>query len=84
MTLFNGRKDVDYYEIQVLDADMNPVPFATGERIFNVGHLSRKVVDVYISSKDEDRAIYVCSRSKSIEDNGSRTILSSRICSKSK
>ena len=84
MTIFNGREEVDYYEIQVLDKDMEPVPFATGDRIFQVGHLKRKVVDVYISSKDEERAVYICSRSKSLMDDYSTTIVSSRICSKSK
>ena len=84
MTLFNARSDVDYYEIQVLDKDMNPVPFATGERIFNIGHLRRKVIDVYISSKDEERAVYICSRSKSLGEDVSRATISSRICSKSK
>ncbi len=84
MTLFNARGDVDYYEVQVLDGDMNPVPFASGERIYNINHLRRKVVDVYISSKDEARAVYICSRSKSLAGEGSRTVLSSRICSKAK
>jgi len=84
MTIFNGREEVDYYEIQVLDKDMEPVPFATGDRIFQVGHQKRKVVDVYISSKDEKRAVYICSRSKSLMDDYSTTIVSSRICSKSK
>lgn len=84
MTLFNAREDVDYYEIQVLDEEMNSVPFATGERIYNIDHLRRKVIDVYVSSKDLDRAVYICSRSKSLAQGGGITILSSRICSKSK
>jgi hypothetical protein len=84
MTLFNAREDVSYYEIQVLDEEFNPVPFATGERIQQVNHLRRKVIDVYISSKDKERAVYICSRSKSLEGTGSNTVLSSRICSKAK
>ena len=84
MKLFNSRGDIDYYEIQVLDKDFNPVPFASSERIFNVGHLNRKVVDVYISSADIERAVYICSRSKSLSGFESKTIVASRICSKSK
>jgi len=84
MKLFNSRGDVEYYEIQVLDKDFNPVPFASSERIFNVGHLKRKVVDVYISTTDVERAVYICSRSKSLAGNESKTVVASRICSKSK
>lgn len=84
MTLFNSREDVDYYEIQVLDQEMMEIPFATGERIYNIDHLRRKVIDVYVSSKDLDRAVYICSRSKTVAKRGSYTILSSRICSKSR
>ena len=82
MTLFNARDDVEYYEIQVLDSEFEPVPFATGERIYHLNHLRRKVIDVYISSKDEERAVYICSRSKSLAGSTSTTVLSSRICSK--
>ena len=84
MKLFNSRGDVDYYEIQVLDSDFNSVPFASSERIVNVKHLKRKVVDVYISTADVKRAVYICSRSKSLADNESKTVVASRICSKSK
>lgn len=82
MVLFNARDDVEYYEIQVLDGEFNPVPFATGERLYHLNHLRRKVIDVYISSKDEERAVYICSRSKSLQGSGNNTVLSSRICSK--
>ena len=84
MTLFNARDDVGYYEIQVLDSEFRPVPFATGERIHQIDHLRRKVIDIYISSKDEDRAVYICSRSKSLQGDRNVTVLSSRICSKAK
>ena len=84
MKLFNSRGDIEYYEIQVLDVDFNPVPYASAERIMNVGHLKRKVVDIYVSSNDIERAVYICSRSKSLEGSESKTVVASRICSKSK
>ena len=84
MKLFNSRGDVEFYEIQVLDTDFKSVPFASSERIVHVGHLKRKVVDVYIAVKDIERAVYICSRSKSLSDDKSKTVVASRICSKSK
>lgn len=84
MKLFNSRGDVDYYELQVLDTEFQPVPYASAERIMNVGHLKRKVVDIYVSSNDIERAVYICSRSKSLSDMESKTVVASRICSKSK
>ena len=84
MMLWNSRQDVEYYELQVLDAEMEPIRFATNEKIIRVPYLKRKTVNVYISARDKDRAVYVCSRSKILADNDSRTVVSSRICSKAK
>ena len=33
MTMFNARKDVDYFEIGVFDDEWNPVPFAASAKI---------------------------------------------------
>jgi len=85
MVLLNKRKDVTYYEIKVFDENWETVPFAlpTGV-IINIKHLERKKIEVYIREKDINRARYICSRSKLIVEGGSKTSLSSRICSKIK
>lgn len=85
MTLFNNRKDVQYYKVSVFDAEWNTVPFSTGsDKIIKVSHLQRKKVSVYIRDKDADRVTYVCSRSKSLLDGQRETFVASRICSKIK
>lgn len=84
LKLFNGRRDVEYYEIQVLDDEMNGVMFATNERIIRVEYLQTTEVDVYIREQDVGTAVYVCSKSKLLAGNDTATVVSSRICSKLK
>lgn len=84
MTLFNKRSDVEYYEIGVFNADWNPVPFAVQDKIIRIKHLEKKKIDIYIREKDRKDAVYICSKSKLIVTGGSRTSISSRICSKIK
>lgn len=84
LRLFNGRRDVEYYEIQVLDKEMNGVTFATKERIVKVDYLKSLEVDVYIREQDKSKALYVCSKSKLLAGNDTATVVSSRICSKLK
>ena len=84
LKLFNGRRDVSYYEIQVLDENMNGVMFATNERVIRVDYLKTAEVDVYIREQDIDTAVYICSKSKLLAGNGTATVVSSRICSKLK
>ena len=84
LELFNSRSDVGYYEIGVFDEDMNPVKFATAERIIPVDHLRRVKVDIFIREQDRDKAVYICSKSKHPKDTGTKTLIASRICSKIK
>ena len=84
MNLFNARKDVEYYELGVFDSEWNKVPFAVQDKITRVKYLEKKKIDIYIREKDRKKAVYVCSKSKLIVDGGSKTSLSSRICSKIK
>lgn len=85
MYLYNNRKDVEYYEVSVYDKDWVPIKFSVGEgKIVHVSYLERKSVDVYIRKKDQRRAVYVCSQSKSRVGEKGVTFLSSRICSKIK
>ena len=85
MMLFNRREDVTYYEIEVFDKEWNKIPFAASARILTVNYLERKSFDVYIRSKDKDKAVYVCTRSKLIKDDNDEkelSVIASRICSK--
>ena len=84
MTLYNARKDVEYYQVKVFDGDWNKIPFAVKEKIIYIKHQERKKIDVYIKEEDKDRAVYICSRSKLILEGGGKTAVESRICSKIK
>jgi len=84
MEMFNKRSDVEYYEVAVFDQEWFPIPFVTSYRVFKLKYLSRVKFDVYIRKKDKDRAVYVCSRSKVVEDYLANAGISSMICSKFK
>lgn len=82
MSIFNTRKDVDYYEVSVLDKDMNPVDFAVTDKIIHVPHLAKRKVEVYIRKNDLNRVVYICSTSKLLVEGSTGASVSSRICSK--
>lgn len=84
MELFNARDDVTYYQIGVFDADFNKVPFATSEKIIKIAHLGRRTVDVFIRERDQQKVVYICSKSKLLSKGSATTSISSRICSKIK
>jgi hypothetical protein len=84
LTIFNARKDVNYYELSVWDKDWNSIPFATQSRVLNIEYTKRKKFKIYIRKKDIDRVVYVCSLSKLISDKEQKTSISSKICSKIK
>lgn len=85
MVLYNTRDDVDYYQIQVLDVEFNPIAFAidSGQsNTVNVQFRKRKKVSVYVPSNQSGRVVYVCSKSLILKENETASVLSSRICSK--
>ena len=82
MRMFNKRQDVEWYEVGVFDAKMQPVPFVTGYRILQVKYLSHVTFDVYIRAADAKKAKYVCSQSKLRRGKTEGTVIASRICSK--
>lgn len=85
MTLFNMRKDVEYYEFGVFNAEWEKVPFAMQEeKVMRFKHLEKKKVDIYIREKDKEEVVYICSKSKLIVTGRAKTSVSSRICSKVK
>ena len=84
MTLFNMRKDVEYYEFGVFNAEWEKVPFAMQQKIMRFKHLEKKKVDIYIREKDKEEVVYICSKSKLVVTGTEKTSVSSRICSKVK
>ncbi len=84
MELFNSRNDVTFYELSVFDGNWNPMPFATTDRIIEVGYLQRKNIEIYVRAKDKDKIVYICSKSKLSPVGDQITVISSRICSKVK
>jgi len=84
MDLFNGRTDVEYYGIEVFDADWNKVAFATEAKILRLKHLDSTKVNIYIREKDRNKAVYICSVSKLLGEGSSLTMVASKICSKIK
>ena len=84
MLLFNNRKEISYYSIGVFDKEWEPVKFATENRIVKMEHLERKTITVYIRKEDKDKALYICSKSKTLVDYAQTSIVTSRICSKIK
>ena len=83
MEMFNKRKDVQWYEISVLDKDFKTIPFVTSYYVLKLKYLAHAKFDVYINSKDIPRAEYICSRSKLMGES-TAPIISSRICSRFK
>lgn len=84
MTLFNLRKDVEYYEFGVFNAEWEKVPFAMQNKVMRFKHLEKKKIDIYIREKDKEEVVYICSKSKLIVTGRAKTSVSSRICSKVK
>lgn len=84
MTLLNRREDVEYFSFQVFDENFEPIPFATSQRTIRLKYLSRKKIDIFIQQKDVNQILYICSKSESVIKKETKTVVSSRICSKVK
>ena len=84
VTLFNKRKDVEFYELGVFDSDFGVVDFVTAYRIFPVRYLGYVNLDIYVKESDRKKVTYICTRSKLRSDSNQGAIVASRICSKVK
>ena len=82
MTLFNKREDAFIYEIRVLDKAFEPVKFATSERLVRLEYLQRRKIDIYIHKRDLEQVMYLCSTSRILAEDRTRTVISSNVCSK--
>ena len=85
MDLLNKRKDIEYYELTVLDSNMSPVTFASSDAVVRLKYLEAKKVEVYIRNRDLQKARFICSTSKILDIPGLEpTVVSSKICSRIK
>ena len=82
MSLFNSREEIRYYQIDLFDLNWMNIPFSTTYRIMKVEYKEHKAFDVYIRKRDMPEAVYLCTTSKVRKTNQSRTLISSRICSR--
>lgn len=83
--LWNGRADVLYYEVNVYDKDMKEVEFfSLPSEIIKLQYTKRQKIDVYMSSLNARKAVYICTRSQILKGLKQKTVISSKICSKIK
>jgi len=82
MSLFNSREEIKYYQIELFDLNWINLPFSTTYRIIKVDYKERKNFSVYIRKSDLYRAVYICTTSKVRRQAGSKTVVSSKICSR--
>jgi hypothetical protein len=84
MELFNKRQDVEYYELEVYDANWKPLLFASENKLINIRYLETKSVNVYVKFQDLSRVVYICTESRLRKQDVRDTVISSKICSKVK
>jgi len=82
LKMWNARGDVEYYKIEVTDEDWNDVPFITTEKVFRLKHFGRRDISIFLPS--DTTATYICTRSMLEKGNASKSIISSKVCSKIK
>lgn len=82
LIMWNARVDVEYYKIEVTNAFWNDVPFITDEKIVNLGYQERREIEIFLP--EDTTAQYICTRSLLEKGKRSRSIISSKVCSKIK
>ena len=86
LELFNARKDISYYEVNVFDADWNAITASIlPKKIMNVPYSTSKKITVYIPAALKGKAVYICTKSKTLYTPVTKvTVILSKICSKIK
>lgn len=83
VVLWNARQEIDFYKVDVLDSDMNPVSFiATGGDLKKVDYLNRAHIEIFVREEDKERATFICTESKLKRGLVQRSLVASRVCSK--
>jgi len=78
--MWNARVDVVYYKIEVTDKDWKEVPFITEEKMFKLDYMQRREIEIFLPS--DTSAKYICTRSMLEKGARSRSMISSKVCSK--
>lgn len=84
LKLWNRRIDVNYYEIGVYGEDWTPIPFASADKVMEVGYLETRTFEIYIRESDLAKAEFICTTSKFLKDEVTPSSITSRICSRIK
>ena len=85
VVLWNARQEINYYKVDVLDADMQPLSFiSTGGDLKRVDYLGRAHIEVFVREEDKDKATYICTESKLKKGSVQRSLVASKVCSKIK
>lgn len=84
MELFNKRREIEYYELAVYNAEWAPMPFASENKVIRIGYLETKQINVYLKQADLKQAVYICTESRIKKQDKQITTITSRICSKIK
>jgi hypothetical protein len=75
---------VGYYELNVYDENWNRIPFATADRLMQVGYLQTKTFEVYVRDSDIEKIEFICTTSRQLKDDVKSTGITSKICSRVK
>ena len=85
VVLWNARQEIDFYKVNVLDENMNPISFiATGGDLKKVDYLGRAHIEIFVREEDQDKARYICTESKLKRGSVQRSLVASKVCSKIK
>ena len=83
VVLWNARQEIDFYKVNVLDENMNPISFiATGGDLKKVDYLGRAHIEIFVREEDQDKATYICTESKLKRGSVQRSLVASKVCSK--
>lgn len=83
VVLWNARQEIDFYKVNVLDENMNPISFiATGGDLKKVDYLGRAHIEIFVREEDQDKATYICTESKLRKGSVQRSLVASKVCSK--
>ena len=82
LIMWIARVDVEHYKIEVTNAVWNDVPFITDEKIVRLGYQERREIEIFLP--EDTTAQYICTRSLLEKGKRSRSIISSKVCSKIK
>ena len=85
MNIFNKRSDISYYKVGVYNSEWEKIPFIVqGGKTIKVEYLETKTFDVYVQESRRKDVVYICTKSRTLQDGSTKTLVTSRICSKVK